>query len=259
MLSNPSVEFAINNGVARITINRPARRNALSAEAMVELGAAFTQAAHHSSVRAIVLTGTGDRAFCAGGDLTGGTEIFVPESLTTHPLGNLLRLIRHIEKPIVGRINGSCMAGGIGLLAACDLAIAADHASFGLPEARIGMFPMQVVAVLQPLLRPRDLYELCLCAEPIDAHRALAIGLVNRVVPAAELDGAIDIVLASLLSGAPSALRRGKYLLTAIADMNFEQAIAFAEGQVTLQASTDDAREGVSAFNEKRLPNWVQP
>jgi enoyl-CoA hydratase/carnithine racemase len=251
------VRYELDSGVARITIDRPERRNSLSNAAIAALDQAFARAAEDSAVRVVVLTGEGDRAFCAGADLSGGTGIFSDGGAqTTLPMANLLRRLRRIEQPIIARVNGACMAGGIALLAAADLAVAADHARFGLPEALVGVFPMQVLAVLKPLLRPRDLAELCLCAEPIDARRAVEIGLVNACVPADGLDQAVGGLVARLLAGAPTALRRGKYALAAIASMTFEQAIAFAEGQVGLQAATADAQEGVAAFNEKRPPRW---
>lgn len=252
------VLFAIDNGIAHITINRAERRNALSNPTIAGLHDAFSQASADSAVRAIVLTGAGDKAFCAGGDLSSGTGIFSEGGAqTTLPLANLLRLVRRVEQPVVARINGACMAGGMALAAMCDLAIAVDTAKFGLPEARIGMFPMQVLAVLQPLLRPRDLYELTLCADPITAQRALEIGLVNSVVPRAELDAAIDALLARLMAGAPTAIRRGKYALATMASLPFEQALSFAEGQVGLLAATDDAKEGLASFVEKRTPKWT--
>jgi len=258
MSDEQPVRYDVESGIARITIDRAERRNALSNATISALDHAFIQAADDRGVRAIVLTAVGERAFCAGGDLSGGTNVFSEGGAqTTLPLANLLRRVHRIEQPIVARVNGACMAGGMALLAAADLAIAADHARFGLPETRIGMFPMQVLAVLKPLLRPRDLVELCLCADPIDAHRALEIGLINAVVPVTELDAAVDRMLDRLLAGAPTALRRGKYALTAISSMTFEQALAFAEGQVGLQAATVDAREGVAAFNEKRQPRWT--
>lgn len=253
------VRYEVTDRVARITIDREERRNALSNPTIAALEAAFAQAGARRDVHAIVLTGAGARAFCAGGDLSGDTGIFAEGGAqTTLPLANLLRRVRMVEQPIIARVNGACMAGGMALLGMADLAIAADHARFGLPEARIGIFPMQVIAVLQPLLRPRDLAELCLCADPVAAVRARDLGLVNQVVATDELDGAVDAMLARLLSGSPTALRRGKYALASMADMTADQALRFAEGQVGLAAATDDAREGVLAFQEKRSPVWTK-
>jgi enoyl-CoA hydratase/carnithine racemase len=251
------IRLEISGGVARVTIDREAKRNALSNPTIAALENALVQADANPDVRAIVLTGAGVKAFCAGGDLSGGTAVFSEGGAqTTLPLANLLRRVHRIETPIVARVNGACMAGGMALLAMCDLAVAAEHARFGLPEARIGIFPMQVVAVLQSQLRPRDIYELALCAEPIDAAHAKAIGLINVVTPADQLDAAVEALVAKLLAGAPTAIRRGKYALAAMAPMPFEQALAFAESQVGLQAATLDAQEGVAAFQEKRAPRW---
>jgi enoyl-CoA hydratase/carnithine racemase len=257
MSEEQPVRYELDGAVARITIDRPERRNALSNGAIAALDQAFARAGDDRSVRVIVLTGAGERAFCAGADLSGGPGIFAEGGAqTTLPMANLLRRLRRIEQPIIARVNGACMAGGVALLAAADLAVAAEHARFGLPEARVGVFPMQVLAVLKPLLRPRDLAELCLCADPIDARRAVEIGLLNAWAADGGLDAAVDALVARLLAGAPTALRRGKYALEAISSMTFEQAIAFAEGQVGLQAATADAQEGVAAFNEKRRPQW---
>jgi len=156
--------------------------------------------------------------------------------------------------PLVARVNGACMAGGMGLLAMCDLAIAAPRAIFGLPEARVGVFPMQVLAVLQAQVPQRSLVQLCLTGDPIDAVRAREIGLVNDV--ADDLDAAIERLLSRLGANSPTALRRGLYAMKAMRSMSFDEAIAFGEGQIGLLAMTEDAREGIAAFKDKRKPQW---
>ncbi|MBO6717338.1 MAG: enoyl-CoA hydratase/isomerase family protein [Rhizobiaceae bacterium] len=240
-----------------ITINRTERRNAINAAVVGGIHAALAEVAGDSDIRAVVLTGAGDKAFCAGGDLEGGTEIFGKgESDPTSDFGRLARLARGVGVPLVARVNGACVAGGVGLLALCDIAIAVDHARFGLPEARIGVFPMQVLAILRRVVLPRHAAELALTGEMIDARRAFDIGLVNHVVAAADLDAKVDEILAHLAAGSPAALRRGKYAIAAMEHMDFEAAIAFAEGQIALAAQGDDAREGVKAFMEKRKPRW---
>jgi enoyl-CoA hydratase/carnithine racemase len=242
-----------------ITINRPERRNAINAAVIEGIRSALAGLDSDRTVRAVVLTGAGDKAFCAGGDLEGGTEIFGRgEDDPTSPFGQLMRLARSAGVPLVARVNGACVAGGIGLLALCDIAVAADHARFGLPEARIGVFPMQVMASLRRILLPRHAAELALTGETIDARRAFEIGLINHAVPADGLDAKVDEILAALTAGSPAALRRGKYVMAAMEHMDFEAAIAFAEGQIALAAQTDDAREGVAAFREKRKPRWQE-
>ena len=149
------------------------------------------------------------------------------------------------------------MAGGMGLLAMCDMAVAADHAIFGLPEVKIGVFPMQVLSVLQDLVAPRVLNELCITGEPINAAEAREVGLVNHVVPGDELDAKVAWLIGRITDKSPTAIRRGKYAMRAVRSMTFDQAIAFTEGQIALMAQTEDAREGVAAFNEKRKPSWT--
>jgi enoyl-CoA hydratase/carnithine racemase len=206
------------------------------------------------TIRAVVLTGAGDEAFCAGADL--GADAFAFDYATpTSAYADLLRTARTLKVPLVARINGACMAGGMGLLAMCDLAVAAPRAVFGLPEAKVGVFPMQVLAVLQDQVPQRCLAQLCLTGDPIDATRAREIGLVNEV--ADDLDGALERLLSRLLSNSPTALRRGLYAMKAMRSMSFEEAIAFGEGQIGLLAMTQDAREGLAAFKDKRRPQWT--
>jgi enoyl-CoA hydratase/carnithine racemase len=237
-----------------LTIDRPERRNALNADVIGALLEALQRARTDDTVRAVVLTGAGDEAFCAGADL-GANAFEFDHATPTSAYADLLRAARTLTVPLIARVNGACMAGGMGLLAMCDLAIAAPHAVFGLPEAKVGVFPMQVLAVLQAQVPQRCLAQLCLTGDPIDAARAREIGLVNEV--ADDLDGALERLLSRLLSNSPTALRRGLYAMKAMRSMSFEEAIAFGEGQIGLLAMTQDAREGLAAFKDKRKPQWT--
>ena len=242
------------DGQLVLTIDRPERRNALNAEVIAVLQHALHRVKADPAVRAVVLTGAGDEAFCAGADL--GADAFAFDYATpTIAYADLLRTARTLTVPLVARVNGACMAGGMGLLAMCDLAIAAPHATFGLPEVKVGVFPMQVLAVLQSQIPQRCLAQLCLTGDPLDAARAREIGLVNEV--ADDLDGALERLLSRLLSNSPTALRRGLYAMKAMGSMSFEEAIAFGEGQIGLLAMTQDAREGIAAFKDKRRPQWT--
>jgi enoyl-CoA hydratase/carnithine racemase len=147
------------------------------------------------------------------------------------------------------------MAGGMGLLSMCDLAVAARHAVFGLPEVKVGVFPAQVMSVLQHLIPRRVLVEMSITGEPITAEQALAIGLVNHVGD--DLDAKLAWLLGRLLDKSPSAVRRGLYLMKAVETMDFEQSMAFTESQIALFALTEDAKEGQAAFRDKRAPNWT--
>jgi enoyl-CoA hydratase/carnithine racemase len=241
-----------------ITINRPERRNALNPQVIAAIHSAMLAASTDTSLRAIVLTGAGEKAFCAGADLSEGTGVFAAAANEpTTDFGRLARVVRQIGIPIVARVNGACVAGGMGLLSLCDLAIAADHARFGLPEVKVGVFPMQVLVYLRRTVAPLHLNYLCLTGDLIPAANALQIGLVNEVVAYAELDARILALLNLLGKGSPSALRRGKYALHALESMSFDAALAFAESQIALATQTDDAREGLAAFKEKREPVWA--
>lgn len=241
-----------------LTIDRPTRRNALSASVVAGLCAGLDQAQADDAIRAVVITGAGDKAFCAGADLSKGSGSFQFDPSRPHlAYADLLRKAWCCTVPMIARINGHCLAGGMGLLGMCDMAVAADHANFGLPEVRIGVFPAQVLSVLQHLIGPRHLAELCLTGEPIDAHRAERIGLVNHVVPADQLDARTEWLIARTVDKSPTANRRGKAMMRAAFDMSFEQAISYLEGQIVTLALTEDAKEGRAAFIEKRAPNWT--
>ena len=240
--------------VLRLTINRPERRNALSVDVIRGITEAILQANRECSARAIVITSVGDAAFCAGADLQAGTSFKFDFSQPQLGFANMLRAGRASQIPLVARVNGACMAGGMGLMGMCDMAVAAPHAKFGLPEVKVGLFPAQVLAVLQPLLPARVLNEMCLTGTPIDAALAQAHGLVNAVDAA--LDERVDQLLASLKAVSGVAIRRGLYTLKHAQAMPFDQAMAFTESQIGLLAQTDDAREGQAAFREKRKPVW---
>lgn len=240
-----------------LTIHRPDKRNALN-EAVIEgLRAGWRQAQADSSVRAIVLTGAGQQAFCAGADLQPGKTFQVDWSQPSAGYANLLREVQNCWLPSIAVLNGHCLAGGMGLLCMVDLAVAADHALFGLPEVKVGVFPMQVMSLLKDMVHPRVLREWSLAGEPFSAAEALAHGLVNHVVPAAELQAKTDWLLARLVDKSPAAIRRGKYALRALAGMGFDAAIAFTEGQIALMGQTEDAREGIAAFAERRPPQFT--
>lgn len=241
-----------------LTINRDKARNALNNEVLDMLANGINSARQQPNLRAIVLTGMGDRAFCAGGDLKPKSATFgFDSSLPTTNLGNLLRAAHQCDLPMLARVNGHCLAGGMGLLAMCDLAIGSDHALFGLPEVKIGMFPMQVSAILAKRISPIKFAELCLTGEPVDATEALSIGLLNYIVPSDELDAKTAWLLGRITGKSPTGIRRGKHALRVARDMTTEQAIAYMETQLQTLAMTEDSKEGIASFNEKRPPLWT--
>ncbi|MFN3738764.1 enoyl-CoA hydratase/isomerase family protein [Hydrogenophaga sp.] len=240
-----------------ITINRPEKRNAIHGGVVAAMREGIRQAHADPEVRAIVLTGAGDKAFCAGGDLQPGKGFAFDFSRPSVDYADLLRDAQNATLPIIARVNGTCMAGGMGLLCMADMAVVADHALFGLPEVKVGVFPMQVLSLLQNLVPRRLVREWALTGEPIGAQEALDAGLVNYVVPTAELDAKTDWLLSRLVDKSPTAIRRGKYAMRAIEAMSFDQAIAYTESQIALLAMTEDAKEGLAAFNERRKPVWT--
>jgi len=245
-------------GALWISINREDRRNALNPTVIGGIHQAIASAAADETVRAIVLTGSGEKAFCAGADLGSGPSVFAAAlDEPTTDFGRLARLVRGIGIPLIARINGACVAGGMGLMALCDLAIAAEHARFGLPEVKVGVFPMQVLVYLRRMISPRHLSFLCLTGELITAARALEMGLVNEVTPRTELDARVDALVELLSLGSPRAIQRGKYAMAAMETMSFDGALALAETQIALMSRTADAQEGLAAFSEKRCPAWV--
>ena len=240
-----------------ITINRPDKRNAINADVIAGIRAGYRAAHADSGVRAIVLTAAGEKAFCAGGDLQPGKGFAFDLSRPNVDYADLMREAQNATLPTIARINGTCMAGGMGLLCMTDLAVAADHVLFGVPEVKVGVFPMQVMSLLQNLAPRRQVREWALSGEPFSAAEALQAGLLNHVVPAAELDAKVDWLLDRIVDKSPTAIRRGKYAMRAIEAMSFDEAIAYTESQIALLAMTEDAKEGLASFNEKRKPVWT--
>ena len=240
-----------------ITINRADKRNAINDGVVRGIRDGLRQAHADSAVRVVVLTGAGEKAFCAGGDLQPGKSFEFDFAKPNVAYADLLREAHSATLPLIARINGTCMAGGMGLLCMADFAVAADHALFGLPEVKVGVFPMQVMSLLQDLVPRRIVREWALTGEPFSAQEAHSAGLLNHVVPAAELDAKTQWLIDRIVDKSPTAIRRGKYAMRAMADMGFDQAIAYTESQIALLAMTEDAREGLAAFNEKRKPTWT--
>lgn len=254
---NP-VLFRVDGHVAWLTIDRATARNALNPAVIGALTRGIHQAEEHPDVRVLVVTGAGDRAFCAGADLKPSANTFGRDhAFPRTAYADLLRAAWRCALPMIARVNGHCMAGGMGILAMCDMAVASSSASFGLPETKIGLFPMQVAALLHPQVPLRKFAEMCITGEPIGAQEALALGLVNYVVEPADLDAKVQWLLDRTLDKSPTAIRRGKYAIRAIQDMSIEQALAYMESQIGVLSMTEDAAEGLKAFNEKRKPVWT--
>jgi enoyl-CoA hydratase/carnithine racemase len=245
--------------VTWITINRPERRNAINESVAAGIGRGLDEAEESLDCRAVVLTGAGDRAFCAGGDLKpGATAPF--EVAPSDPRNFVVALLRRMAAcrlPIVARVNGHALAGGLGLLCACDLAVAAPGARFGTPESGIGLFPMMILPQMQRVLPARHLLEMCITGEQIGAEEARSIGLVNHVAEEGALDAKLDWLLSRIVNKSPTAIRLGKMAFGAMRDMSLDQAFEYAQLMLPMMGKTQDAAEGFAAFREKRAPAWT--
>lgn len=240
-----------------LTINREARRNAMSHDVLAGMQQAIDAAQTNREILAIVITGVGTKAFCAGADLQSAHAFTTDYSDPTGHLARLLRSAKASHIPLIARVNGACMAGGMGLMAMCDMAVCAPEAIFGLPEVKVGVFPAQVLAVLQHLIPRRKLAEMCLTGEPLTSAQALDIGLINYVSSDEGLDVKLQWLLDRVLDKSPAAIRRGLYTMKKIEAMSFEEAMSFTESQIALFTLTEDAKEGQKAFQEKRKPVWT--
>ena len=248
------VGYAVAQHVATLTIDREARRNALAPRTVDELSEAFSAAERDEAARVVVLTGAGEKAFCSGGDLASGmTEGFLEGHEGRRAFGRLLVQMRGLEKPIIARVNGYALGGGLGLVAAC---VAVEDARFGTPEIDVGLFPWMIAAVLYRTLPAKSVNELVFTGEKIGAARALEIGLVNRVVPREALDEATAALAGKVASKSPAILRLGRRGLAVIEDQPFEKAVEFLASQLSLNTLAEDAMEGIAAFMEKRPPDW---
>jgi enoyl-CoA hydratase/carnithine racemase len=249
--------YAVEGGTATVTLNRPERRNALTEAMLVELRAALETARADDAVRVVVLTGAGDRAFCAGADLAPpGGGGFLEGHQRRGIYAEVLRGLTALGKPTVARLNGHALAGGLGLVLACDLAVAAEDVELGTPEVHRGLMPYMVMAFLARHVGPKRALEIVLLGERLSAAQARDLGLVNRVVPRAELDTAVADLCARLQGKSAAVLRLGKEAFYRIADMSLDDALDFLRSQLTVNVLCEDAMEGVAAFLEKREPRW---
>jgi enoyl-CoA hydratase/carnithine racemase len=242
-------------GVETITLNAPERRNAIGPQMTSELLWALEDAGRAEDVRVVVVTGAG-KAFCAGGDfqqMTAGGAGEAPKG----DYADLLLAMASFEKPLVAKVNGHAMGGGLGIVAACTFAIASREAQLGTPEIQVGLFPMMIMAVLARLVPRRRLLRMMLLGERVGAEEAAGIGLVSEAVAPDELDGAVEKLVAALLEKSPMTTRLGLRAFAAQDDMDLAEALPMLRQKLAECLGTDDAREGLTAFLEKRAPKWT--
>ena len=246
------------NGVATITLDQPETRNALSDELLDDLAAAFESARDDDAVRCVVLTSSHEKVFSSGGNLAG----FAADVPLAHKhagiqrFPRLFRLIGELGKPTLCAANGHVLAGALGLALACDLIVAREGVRFGTPEINVGVFPFMIMALIYRNVGRKKTNELLLLGEQISAEEAERIGIVNRVVPAAEFDAFVADWAGKLAAKSPVLMRMGKDAMFRQQDMAFEEALDFLRAQLAIAFATDDIQEGVKAFFEKRDPVW---
>jgi enoyl-CoA hydratase len=252
-----SIRYEVQGSTARLTIDRPAARNSLSASAVRELLEALQRAQDDAAVRAIVLTGAGEKSFCSGGDLGGlDGEGFLAQHESRRAYGAALQRLQSVNKPTVARVNGHALAGGLGLVLACDLAVAAEDVQLGTPEIDRGLFPMMMLALLQRHLGRKPALELLLLGERLEARRGLALGLLNRVVPRDQLDAVTAELADKLAAKSQAVLALGRRAFFGAEDLPLAPAVELLASQLSLNVLLEDAAEGVTAFLEKRPPDW---
>lgn len=242
-----------------LTIDREERRNALNEAVLSGLREGVAGARIEDGIRAVVITGAG-KVFCAGGDLkpdANGDPFRVDPAEVENPVVSLFRAIVGCAVPVIARVNGHALAGGFGLVCACDFAIVAEHAKLGTPESRIGLFPMMILPWMLRTMPRRKLLEVCVTGEPITAAEALTHGMVNHVVPADRLDEKVEALVASIAASSPAAIRMGRRALAMMDALPLDQSLEYAQRVLPQMARTEDAREGFRAFNEKRSPVWT--
>lgn len=243
-----------------LTINRPDRRNALNDAVLAGLAAGLQAAMADREVRAIVLTGAGDRAFCAGGDLqpgADGTPFALSPDDPRHSLVDFFKLLESCRLPVIARVNGHALAGGFGLVCACDMAVSTDDATFGATETSVGLFPMMILPYLLRAGPRRKVLEMCITAARITAAEALEHTLLNHVVPREALDAKVDWLVEQTVEKSPTAIRLGKMACQAMRDMSLPEALDYAQVMLRMMSQTEDAREGMAAFKARRAPVWT--
>jgi enoyl-CoA hydratase len=246
------------SGVATIALDQPTSSNALSPAVLAELEAAVIATRRDPEVRVVVLASTHETVFSSGGNLSGfAAEVpVIDRYLGAELFPRVFRLLGELGKPSICAASGHVLAGALGLALACDLIIAKDTARFGAPEINVGLFPFMVMALVYRNVPRKRATELLLLGEQISAHEAERIGLINRVVPAAEFGAAVADWASKLAAKSPLMLRLGKDAIFRHQDMPFVDALEYLRSQLGLAFSTDDLAEGVNAFFEKRDPIW---
>lgn len=252
-MSDEIVRYEVRGAAAWITLASPETRNALSTALVAGLGAHLRRAMDEAAVRAVVITGEG-AAFCAGADLKSRGAMGATSQ--GNPFVDILKQMRHGPKPVLVAVNGHAFGGGVGLVAAADIAIAVDTAVFSFSEVRIGAIPAMISVVVLPKLGEHQTMRLFLTGERFGAAAARDYGLLHRVVAPSELEAAVQEEIVAIAKGGPIAIREAKQLVRTVARLPEDDAFAFAERKIAAIFASEEAAEGMAAFAEKRPPRW---
>jgi enoyl-CoA hydratase len=254
-----TISYEAGDGIATITLDQPDTRNALSAELLRDWIDALEAARDDDDVRVVVITSSHDKVFSSGANLAGfGADVpLVHKHFASERILDLIELILRMPKPVLCAANGHVLAGSLGIALACDLVIAKEGAGFGTPEINVGAFPFMIMALIYRNVPRKKTNELLLLGERLSAEEALDAGIVNRVVPADEFDATVAEWAQKLASKSPLIMRLGKEAMLRQLDMPLFDALDYLRSQLTLALSTDDIKEGVTAFFEKREPEWT--
>jgi enoyl-CoA hydratase/carnithine racemase len=252
------VSYEVADGVAMVTLDNPEKRNMLSGQMLADLVDAMKSARDSDDVRAVVLTGAGDKVFCAGADLGGfaADVALVQKHFASDLFLEFFRLMPRLGKPSLCAANGHVLAGGLGLALSCDLVIAREGATFGTPEINVGAFPYMIMAIIYRNVPRKKVNEMMLLGERLSAEQAVEYGLANKVVGAGEFDEAVADWAGKLASKSPVLMRLGHDAMYRQQDMAVDDALEFLRSQLSLTFTTEDIVEGVTAFFEKRDPQW---
>jgi methylglutaconyl-CoA hydratase len=258
-LEQDSVKVTLAGSVLVVTLNRPELHNALNAQMIEALIAVFLELPQREDVRVVVLTGNG-RSFCAGADLSSmraASDLDYEQNVTgAEAIFDLMQAIEECPKPVIGRINGSAIGGGVGLVSCCDIAIAADRAKFGFSETRLGLVPAVISPFVLSKIGEGNGRVLFLTGERFDAHYAREIGLVHQVAPPEDLDSLVNERVAQLLLAAPGAQAAAKELIRTVSRQPKRESRSFTAHMIARRRASAEGREGMSAFLEKRKPAW---
>jgi len=258
MADYEKLRYEVEDRVATITLDDPDTRNALSDDLLSELLAALRAAKEDEAVRVVVLASSHEKVFSAGGNLGG----FAAEAPTAHKFfgtalfPQVFKELGELGKPSIVAAGGHVLAGALGIALACDLIIAKDTAGFGTPEINVGLFPFMIMALIYRSVPRKKTTEMLLLGERLTAEEAREAGIVNKVVPAGEFDAAVADWAQKLASKSPLVMKLGKDAMWRQMDMPLMDALDYLRSQLTIELSTEDAIEGVTAFFEKREPNW---